>query len=92
MIKIGGLRVDLFQEAITMAHERENPSEERGHAGGEAALHSKKVSAAELAMYLKGINFPADKQKITETARTNRAPKNVMDWIDRLPKRDYKGP
>ena len=60
--------------------------------GGEASLHSKKVSAAELQLYLKGLNYPANRQKIMDTAKTNRAPKNVMDYIGKLPDGDYNSP
>ena len=60
--------------------------------GGEASLHTSKVSAAELQMYLKGINYPADKQKLVQTARSNGATQQVMEFIDRLPSQQYKSP
>lgn len=68
-------------------HQRGNPEK-----GGEAALHTPKVSAAELQMYLKGINYPADKQRLVSTAKTNGANKNVMDFINRLPEMQYSSP
>ncbi|MBI2868690.1 MAG: DUF2795 domain-containing protein [Chloroflexi bacterium] len=51
-----------------------------------------KVSAAQMAMYLKGIDFPADKHKIIETARSNGAPEDVMMFFNRLPERQYSYP
>jgi hypothetical protein len=63
-----------------------------GHKGGEAALHSEKVSAAELAMYLKGIDFPADKKKIVSAAKSNGAPENVMQYLNNLPEKSYQYP
>jgi len=73
--------------------EREEPTmSERGHAGGEAALHSEKVSAAQLQLYLKGIDYPANKRKVLDTARSNNAPQNVMGYLNRLPEREYKSP
>lgn len=67
----------------------ENPSVKGGRRGGEAALHSPKVSAAELQMYLKGIHYPADKQKLVDTATGNNAPENVMSFINRMPEKTY---
>lgn len=60
--------------------------------GGEAALHSQKVSAAEIQMYLKGINYPADKQKLVSTAKGNGATQNVMEFINRMPEKSYSSP
>jgi hypothetical protein len=71
-----------------MARE-EHSTSRSGHSGGEAAMHSEKVSAAQLAQYLRGISFPADKQKIISTARSNGAPDIVMQYINKLPQRDY---
>ena len=64
-------------------------TQRRGEAGGEASLHSPKVSAAEFAMYMKGIDFPADKNKILQTAKSNGAPENVISYMNRLPSRQY---
>ena len=61
-----------------------------GHMGGEASLHSEKVSAAEFAMYLKGIEFPADKKKVVSTAKSNGAPENVMQYLNHLPDKEYR--
>lgn len=49
-----------------------------------------KVSAAMLQVYLKGINYPADKDKIIETARNNNCPDNVMQYFRQLPDRTYE--
>ena len=75
-----------------MAQREENPSVKGGRRGGQAALHSLKVSAAEIQVYLKGINYPADKQKVIQTARNNGAPENVMSFLNRLPERQYNYP
>ncbi len=71
---------------------REPSMEERGEKGGEASLRSEKVSAAQLQMYLKGIDYPANKNKILETARKNSAPQKVMSFLNRLPEREYPRP
>ncbi len=60
-----------------------------GPKGGEASLHSQKVSAAQFAQYMKGIGFPADKNQIVQTAKSNGAPENVMEFFNRLPSRQY---
>jgi hypothetical protein len=60
--------------------------------GGEASLHSINVSSAELAMYIEGVDFPASKQDIIDTAKSNSAPENVMSMMNRLPDRTYNRP
>ncbi len=67
----------------------QDPAVRGGQKGGEASLHSEKVSAAQIQVYLKGIHYPADKNKILETARKNSAPQNVMSFLNRLPSKDY---
>ncbi len=76
-----------------MARSREeDPAVRGGVKGGEAALHSTKVSAAQFAQYMKGIDFPADRKKIISVAKANGAPENVMAYMNRLPEREYNYP
>ncbi len=72
--------------------ESKNPSVRGGERGGQASLRSQKVSAAQIQVYLKGIDYPADKQKIIQTAKFNNAPENVMSYLNRLPEREYRYP
>jgi hypothetical protein len=73
--------------------QREDPASKGGRIGGpkggEASLHSEKVSASELAVYLKGIDFPASRDEVIQIAKDNGAPENVMNFINRLPSRQY---
>ena len=71
---------------------REDPAIRGGQKGGEASLHSEKVSAAQLQVYLKGIDYPVNKQQIIEKARSNNAPDNVLTFLNRLPERQYNYP
>ncbi len=64
---------------------REDPAEK----GGRTALHSEKVSAAQFAMYLKGIDFPATRDQIVDCAKANGAPDTVIQLMNRLPEREY---
>jgi len=48
------------------------------------------VIRAEVVRYLKGIDFPADKNRMLNQAKTNSAPDNVMSWISQLPERQYR--
>jgi hypothetical protein len=52
-------------------------------------MESTKVSAAQFAMYMKGIDFPADKAGILETARQNNAPEKVIAVMKQLPEKQY---
>lgn len=70
----------------------EDPAVRGGKRGGEAALHSEKVSAAQLQVYLKGINYPVGREEIIQTARRNDAPERVMNYLNQLPDRQYQYP
>lgn len=63
-----------------------------GPKGGRASLHSEKVSASQLQLYLKGIDYPVGKEEIIQTARDNNAPERVMSFLNRLPRRQYQYP
>lgn len=67
----------------------EDPAVRGGERGGQAAMHSEKVSAAQFAQYMKGIDFPANKKKIVSQAKTNGAPENVMQYFNHLPEKEY---
>jgi hypothetical protein len=49
-------------------------------------------AAAELPSFLRGIDYPADKGKLRETAESNDALENVIRLIERLPDREYDYP
>jgi hypothetical protein len=49
-------------------------------------------AAAVLQSFLRGIDYPADKEQLKETAEANDAPDNVIRLIDRLPDRKYDYP
>jgi hypothetical protein len=51
-----------------------------------------KVSAAMLQVYLKGVDYPVNKQQLIEKAKSNGAPDNVMMWLNKLPERQYQYP
>ncbi len=71
---------------------REDPAVRGGQRGGEASLRSQKVSAAQLQVYLKGMDYPANRQKIINHAKSLNAPDNVMQFLNRLPERQYTRP
>ena len=47
------------------------------------------MSPASMEKYLKGINFPVNKQKLVEQAKTNGAPNEVINTIQRLPEEKF---
>lgn len=53
---------------------------------------SKEVSATEIQNYLKGVDYPADKNTLVETAREQGAPEEVVSMLERLPEEEYDGP
>jgi len=50
------------------------------------------AAGAMLQSYLHGIDYPARRDDLRETARRNGAPDDVMQLIGRLPDREYDYP
>lgn len=76
-----------------MAREEMMTGEENVSAkGGEHALHSSKVSAAQIQVYLKGMDYPANKEEIVQHAEQNNAPESVLKYLRQLPERQYDRP
>lgn len=75
-----------------MREREESTMSQRGQAGGETSMHAEKLSASQIGLYIKGLDFPADKQKLVSQARSNNAPQNVMEWFNKLPDREYNSP
>lgn len=46
-------------------------------------------SPSNIARFLRGIDFPADRQEILDQARSNGAPGEVLDVLEHIPERDY---
>jgi hypothetical protein len=49
-------------------------------------------SPAAVENYLKGINFPANKEALLNQAKNNNAPDDVMKTIQKLPDKEYGSP
>ena len=49
-------------------------------------------SPANIQNYLKGVEYPADKDTLISQARSNDAPAEVMDTIQCLPRDNFGGP
>lgn len=46
-------------------------------------------SPANVATYLKGIDYPANKQDLLKHARQNGAEQDVVDVLERMPEQQY---
>ncbi len=55
-------------------------------------MQSEKVSAARIQVYLKGIDYPADKNELLDHAEENGAPDQVMDILRQLADKQYTSP
>lgn len=55
-------------------------------------MESEKVSAAKIQVYLKGIDYPADKNELIDHAEENGAPDQVMDILRQLADKQYTSP
>ena len=50
------------------------------------------MSPASVEKYIKGIDFPANKQKLVEQAKTNGAPNEVINTLQQLPGDKFNSP
>ena len=55
-------------------------------------MADEKVNPIQAQKFLKGIDYPASKQEVLETARRNKADDNVLSTLERIPDREYEGP
>jgi len=47
-------------------------------------------SPSNVALHLKGINFPAKKQNLVQQAKKNQAEDEVIQTIQKMPEREYR--
>jgi hypothetical protein len=57
---------------------------------GIMAQNDVRVSPAQLAHYLRGVQFPASKQDLKADAKKNQAPPEILKFIDELPDEQYR--
>jgi hypothetical protein len=50
------------------------------------------VNPIEVQKHLGGIDYPASKDELLDTARQNGADEDIVQAISQLPSRDYDGP
>ncbi len=49
-------------------------------------------SPSNVQKYLKGVDYPAKKRDLVETAKKNSAPNEVVQVIQQFPDQEFKGP
>ena len=50
------------------------------------------VNPIEVQKHLKGINYPASKEDLTSTAKSNEAPNELVERLENLPDQQFSGP
>jgi hypothetical protein len=50
------------------------------------------TSPANVQSFLRGIDYPTDKDTLIETARRNKAPVEIMDLLEEFPDEEYDSP
>jgi hypothetical protein len=58
----------------------------------QSGKHSGQPSPVAIQKALVGVDYPATREHLAETARAHHADREVIDLIDRLPDRDYESP
>ncbi|HPK81594.1 MAG TPA: DUF2795 domain-containing protein, partial [Methanoculleus sp.] len=71
----------------TRGERRETVAEERPEA---RTRPPSRISAADLQVYLKGMDYPAGRQDLVARARKNNAPESVIDVIEQFGDRTYR--
>jgi hypothetical protein len=54
--------------------------------------HSGQPSPVAIQKALAGVDYPATRDRLAETARAHHADQEIVELIDRLPDRDYESP
>lgn len=49
-------------------------------------------SPANVQKFLKGVAYPASKEDLVSTAKSNQAPEEVLEILDEFPAQQYGGP
>jgi hypothetical protein len=57
--------------------------------GSQESTRMPNMNISQMTNYLKNIDYPADKQKIMDMAKSNGAPENVAQWLNKLPNKQY---
>jgi hypothetical protein len=70
-----------------MREQERSPQEKGGQASAQPG-HGK-ISAAEIEKYVKGIDFPCDKNQLIQHAKSNNAPDEILDFMQDLPDQEY---
>ncbi len=60
-----------------------------GRMGGQESMKMPNIDPSQMTMYLKNMEFPADKQKIISMAKDKGMPENVVQWLNKLPNKQY---
>ncbi len=50
------------------------------------------MSSSDIERYVRGVNFPADKNELVDYARRQNAPDNVIRALDNLPNQRFNSP
>lgn len=50
------------------------------------------VSAADIAKYIRGVDFPCDKEDLIDCATDNDAPEEILDLMEKFPEQDFNSP
>ena len=56
---------------------------------GSESMRMPGMGASQVTTYLKDVAFPAGRQKIVETAKSKGAPDMVVQWLNKLPDKQY---
>jgi hypothetical protein len=64
----------------------------KGQKGWGEAMHTAKVSAGQIQMYLKGVDYPVTRDELIRTAKQNNAPEMIISFLNKIPDKQYRAP
>ncbi len=71
-----------------MAQNNENPAGKSAKGG----IRLKKRNAAEIMLYLSGLDYPRQRQELLNYAKSQGAPKTIINYLEQLPSKEYTSP
>ncbi len=67
-------------------------SQTQGRQGASGSQGSGSISPIQVEKFIKGIEFPCDKEDLIDCATANHAPADVLDLIEEFPEQEFNSP
>ncbi len=73
---------------MPMARNNKNPALK----GAKDGTRIEKRNAAEIMLYLSGLDYPRQRQELMNYAKSQKAPESILEYLKQLPNKKYTSP